>query len=101
MDYHKVMYGENAIHVPAWMAVQDAGEGLVSFIGASRVPEPHPLRYGSDKTHQLIVGELVIRPHYVTHSDARRGSGLDALLLDPFTGLADGELLVGRRACKD
>lgn len=98
MDYAKIMYGENAVHVPAWMVIQDAGDGLVSFVGASRVPEPHPMRFGSERVHQLMVGELVVRPQMVTHSNARVGSGLSALASDPFSGLADAELLIGERS---
>jgi hypothetical protein len=100
MDYTRVLFGEHAVHVPAWLVVQDGGDGLVSFVGASRAGVEslaaglHPLRYGSSKEHQLIVGEIVVRPHRVTASDARRGSGLAGLATDPFTDLADAERIV-------
>ena len=60
-----------------WMVVQNAGPGLVSFIGASKSID---MRYGSDMTHQLIVGELIVRPHYVISSNHFRGYGLAGML---------------------
>jgi hypothetical protein len=86
-DYTKVMFGQHAVHVPAWLVVQDQGEGLVSFVGATRMEAPHPMRYGSDKTHQLVIGEIVIRPHIVTATNSRKGSGLAGFVSDPFRGL--------------
>ncbi|MET9394706.1 hypothetical protein ABZY20_30590 [Streptomyces sp. NPDC006624] len=77
----------HARHVPAWMYVQRAGDGTVSFVGSSRVSEPgghvrdadHPLHYGSARTHQLIVGELVVRPHFIVGTDVLRGQGLGGI----------------------
>lgn len=81
LDYTRVMYGERARHVPAWLYVQDVGAGVVSFAGASRVDsKAHPLRYGSERTHQFIVGELIVRPHQVIATDALRGTGLEGLV---------------------
>lgn len=101
MDYAKVLFGENAVHVPAWMWVQPAGDGLVSFAGASRIPDlgaAHPLRYGSERVHQLIVGEVVVRPHLIVATDVHRGSGLAALVsstrIDREALLADGEVVL-------
>lgn len=102
MDYTKFVFGENAIHVPAWMYVQGGGDdGVVSFVGASHLPAlgaAHPLRYGSDRTHQLIVGEMVVRPHLVVGTDAHRGAGLAALIssarYDRETLLANGEVVI-------
>lgn len=80
MDYTQIMYGENARHVPCWMYVQDQGPSVVSFVGASRIlSDAHPLRYGSDRTHQFIVGEAIIRPHLVVATDALVGYGLAGL----------------------
>lgn len=93
MDYAQAVFGEHAVHVPAWVVVQDAGPGLVSFIGASRVESPHPLRYGSDTVHQLIVGEVIVRPHTVTASNAGIGQGLENLARNPFI-VADGDKIL-------
>jgi hypothetical protein len=93
-DYTRVMFGQHAVHVPAWLVVQDQGDGLVSFVGSSNGAGPHPLRFGSSETHQLIVGEVIVRPHRVTHSSARKGSGLAGLVTDPFHGLADAKRII-------
>jgi hypothetical protein len=88
----------HARHVPAWMYVQTAADGTVSFVGASRINQPvHPLRYGSDRTHQLIVGELIVRPHYVVGTDVLRGRGLGGLATqhpDLPHYLTSGELIL-------
>lgn len=93
VDYSKVLFGANAVHVPAWMYVQHQGDGMVSFTGASRLPSApeHPLRYGSQRTHQFVLGEIVVRPHLVVATDALRGSGLAYLA----TSDHDFERMVG------
>lgn len=93
--YVRAMFGENAVHVPAWFYVQHQAEGVVSFVGASR---SEALRFGSDRTHQFVVGELIVRPHRVVATDALRGQGLSGLMTgahDLAAMLAAGELLVG------
>ena len=98
IDMAKVLYGERAIHVPAWMAVQDAGDSLVSFVGASRVLQgQHPMRFGSDKTHQLFIGELVLRPHVVYASNDCEGYGLAGLATNPFD-MTGGDIIIDNRS---
>jgi hypothetical protein len=105
MDYTAVLFGEHARHVPAWLYVQDQGQGIVSLVGASRLTEPanpiHPLRFGSNRPHQFILGEVIVRPHLVIATSALRGSGLSGLATDgPDVArmLADGEVLIGNKA---
>lgn len=98
IDMTKVLFGENARHVPAWLYVQGEG-GMVSFVGASRMPhlDEHPLRYASQRTHQFIVGELVVRPHLVVATDTLRGMGLASLAQhdhDITAMLSQGERLI-------
>lgn len=98
IDTARLMYGENARHVPAWLYIQDGGNGMVSFVGASNTGGQHPLRYGSDRPHQFIVGEIVVRPHLVIATSSLRGHGLSALATnrhDIAEMLRDGERLVG------
>jgi hypothetical protein len=91
IDYTRVAFGQHARRVPAWLYIQDAGDGVVSFCGGSSnngtarpaTSVPHPLRYGSERTHQLIVGELIVRPQLVVASDAFQGYGLAGLLGAP------------------
>jgi hypothetical protein len=40
---------------------------------------PHPLFFGSKKTHVLILGDLVLRPHLVLATDGLTGVGLAGL----------------------
>lgn len=98
IDTARLMYGENARHVPVWMYVQDGGNGMVTFVGASNVGEPHPLRYGSVRTHQFIVGEVIVRPHLVVATDTLRGLGLAGLAMNDHdipAMLRNGEKLMG------
>jgi hypothetical protein len=93
-DYTRALFGANAVHVPAWLYVQDQGPGLVSFVGSSRVDGgPHPMRFGSQRIHQLVIGELVVRPHAVTGTDALEGHGIASLI----TGTYHDEALAGDR----
>lgn len=82
--YLEALLGANSRRVPAWMFIQEAGDGVVSFIGGSRVADPHPLRYGSERTHQLLVGEMIVRPRTVLHTDKLRGQGLPGLATGGF-----------------
>ena len=102
-DMAKVMYGENARHIPAWMYVQEQGPGVVGLIGASRTAEgtPHPLLYGTNRTHVFVVGEIIVRPHIAIATDALTGMGAGGLYLGSHEFgdmLGDGELIVGSDA---
>jgi len=80
VDYVRVMFGCNAVQVPAVFIVQRMGEGIVLFVGASKSPvTPHPLHFGSSTPHQHVRGELIVRPHWIGEGD-RSGSGAAALL---------------------
>jgi hypothetical protein len=72
----KAMYGENAVHVPCWMIMQEHG-GAVSFVGASK--NITDLKFGSNMTHQCVVGEIIVRPHLVLESERFVGHGLTGL----------------------
>jgi hypothetical protein len=92
----RFLFGEHARHVPMWMYVQNQGQGMVSFVGASKSDE---LRYGSEREHQFILGELVVRPHLVIATDTLRGMGLSGLATgnhDLRAMLADGEITVSQ-----
>jgi hypothetical protein len=73
----RALFGPFARHVPMWMIVQHTAADSVCFVGASRDLR---LRYGSTMTHQLILGELIVRPHFVVESDEFRGLGIAGLL---------------------
>lgn len=95
IDMASVMFGEGARRVGRMhMWVQGAGDTAVSFVGASRIGLP--LKFGSDRTHTVIVGEVIVIPRVVIGTDCRRGHGLGGLITDIPEGremLADGEIL--------
>jgi len=101
----RVMYGSNARHVPAWLYVQQAGPGVASFVGASRVAGgANPLLYGTARTHVFVVGEIIVRPHVAIATDAYRGHGLGGLATssnDIGEMLRHGELIVGTQQMLD
>jgi hypothetical protein len=90
--------GDQIQHVPAWMYVQDQGAGLVSFVGSSRAQTgAHPMRYGSGRSHQFILGEVVIRPHLIVGTDTLRGQGAGGLVTgshDIDQMLREGEVIL-------
>lgn len=72
-----------------WLYVQEQGtHGLVSFVGSSRAPlntlpaEAHPFRFGSQRTHQFVVGDITFVPQLVIGTDMLRGRGLAGLATD-------------------
>lgn len=98
-DMARVMYGENARHVPCWLYTQGPGS-VISFVGASRTGGPNPLAY-SQRATQFIVGEIIVRPHLVIATDALRGMGLGGLATDSHDigrMLSDGERVIGSEA---
>lgn len=102
VDMTRVLFGVNARQVPAWLYVQDQADGMVSFVGASKVEpgQPHPLRYGPERTHQFVVGELIVRPQLVVATDALRGMGLSGLIQQGYPDfdamLRRGETVIGK-----
>jgi hypothetical protein len=117
VDMTRVMWGEHARHVPAWLVVQDAGPGTVALIGSSMTPgQEHPLRYGApgyrdtddpfDETyvpHHLVIGEIIVRPHVVIATRALTGYGAGQFLTDlpALPGLIEngqGQLIIGDTA---
>jgi hypothetical protein len=105
----RVLYGQDARHVPAWLYVQDGGPEVVSFVGSSMTRgQDNPLAYGSGHyergvrvptwTHHFIVGEIIVRPHLVIGTNTLRGNGLGSLVMsdhDIEAMLADGAHVAG------
>ena len=75
INFTHFMYGKNAVHVPAWFYAQ-GDKNIVSFVGASKSSE---LKFNGDKTHQLVLGEIIVRPHFVVESDTFKGHGLNGV----------------------
>jgi hypothetical protein len=93
----KALFGQHAVRVPTWTYVQNQGDGTVMLAAGSTVADrPHPARYGSNRTHQFILGETIIRPHLIIATDALRGEGPGSLVTsdhDLHRMLSDGEVL--------
>lgn len=90
----KVMFGQNAIHIPIWLVAQSNREQGVMLAGASRSVLP---MYGSDKIHALILGEVIVRPHIVIATNDFVGTGIDGFwtsLPSAEEWLANGDILV-------
>ncbi len=83
--FTKAMFGQHAIHIPVNIIVQDMssqGDGNITAVLQSSAGRP--LMFGGKMTHQLIMGDMVLRPHLVVESDAFRGHGLSGLARDGF-----------------
>jgi len=89
VDWVKAMFGENAAHAPVQLCIQDMGEGTVIIVGASKFQAPHPFRFGSSSLHQLVQGDLVLRPHWVGETDTLRGFGVSGILTSSQFGDPD------------
>ncbi len=76
IDMTKAMYGVNAIQVPAVLKIQD-NNGLSVIVGYSQGDK---LRFGSKLVHQLVICDIIVRPHLVMESDKFAGSGASGLL---------------------
>lgn len=80
MDMTKFMFGQNAVHMPAWMVLQNSGVAT-TFIGSTK---QLPV-FEASRTHTLFLGEMILRPHIVVTSNEYIGKGIANFLLDPGT----------------
>jgi hypothetical protein len=86
-DMTRAMFGCHAVHCGFNMIVQDGQDGKILIVGQSQAKAPHPLRFGSNRTHLLLMGDMVFRPHLVIGTDEMRGRGLTNLVTDGFTDM--------------
>lgn len=87
----KMMFGCHALHVPMNIVVQDMGDKVslcIAQIAGKRI------RFGSDKTHQLILGDAVIRPHAVLESDKFIGLGMSAVVTMDWRDWSDEKIIL-------
>jgi len=85
----EALFGKNAMQVPFNCIVQggkEKGVAVVAAVVVIRGPEAERLLMGSNKTHQLIIGDAVIRPKLAMESDHLTGTGLSGLAMH---GMAD------------
>lgn len=93
--YIRAMFGENAVQVPLHMVVQPMGEGIVAFVGASRVEGVNPLQFGSMEPHQFFYGDAVFRPRTVLSTRKLVGCGLAGIVTSSmFSSTEEWETMV-------
>lgn len=70
MDYIKAMFGIHAMHLPCQVLLQDQGKtpsGLYLAVGVVIVSSPDPILSETARNlnapHELVVGDMVLRPH--------------------------------------
>lgn len=88
MDYTKVMFGIHAMHVPCQLILQDQGrtpDGRYLTLVAGVIATTEPLLSEPAREarcmHELIVGDMVIRPHGKWASKKFQGYGIAGLLM--------------------
>jgi len=81
--YMKALYGQHAIHIPLNLIVQ-AMDGTGTVTGVFQTKSGVPLLFGSKKTHQLVIADVILRPQLVTESNDFQGRGLSSLARDGF-----------------
>jgi hypothetical protein len=104
-EVFRVLLGDRTRRGTGWLYVQDQGKGVVSFVGSAKVPEgrPHPFRYGSGRSHQFVLGEVILRPALVVATDTLEGMGLAGLATshhDVRAMLDKGEILLTSKAAE-
>lgn len=96
--YQRMLYGDKAFQIPFNCIVQPMGGDAILAAVLIRGPEAVRLALGSKTTHQLILGDAVIRPRLAFESDHLRGSGFASIASHGFTPddwVANGKVIMG------
>jgi hypothetical protein len=99
--YIQAMFGMSAVQIPLHgiVQLQDDGKGTdtIIFVSASKMPSPHPFRFGSKLCHQLFWGDAVFRPRLVCETSKLIGSGVAGLLMSSqFVNASEWERVLVR-----
>lgn len=80
-NYIKAMFGIHAVHAPVQMLLQDMGEdkGFHKTLAATFISTPTRL-VAAGYPHELIVGDMVVRPFGRWASTKFRGYGIAGLV---------------------
>ena len=91
-DIHlRMLSGVYTAHIPCWFVMQGHGNNQVGIVGASKTDK---LLYGTDKTHTIIKGDSIFRPHMIYAGDSAMGSGINGLATGAHFKIRDeGELI--------
>ena len=77
VDWVKVMFGENAVHVPFNFVRQEAGSDKGLILGQETGVK---LAFGSKLSHVMVKGDMIFRPHLVIESEHPQGMGVSAII---------------------
>ncbi len=96
--YTRMMFGRHAVSVGVNFIMQETEGGMI-LIGQSKCQNNPMLRFGAKKerTHVLVLGDMVLRPHLVMASDSFRGDGVTSLVKNGFVSpdrWLDGDLVL-------
>lgn len=82
-----MLLGKPTLHLPMNFIVQSYPDGKTS--GVFQTVSGKPLTFDSKKTHQLILGDVFIRPRLVFESDHLKGAGISGIFTSGFTETDD------------
>lgn len=87
--YIQAMFGKHAFRVPMNFIIQGDinNPAQISGVWQGESPEMKKMLFNSKKAHQLILGDIVIRPHLVLETDAFIGMGINGIYKDGFRDL--------------
>lgn len=83
LDIAKIMFGQNAFHIPFNMIVQQVGDGDKAA-GIFQTESGKPLYFGSVKSHVMILADVVVRPQLVLATDEMAGHGIGGIYSSGF-----------------
>jgi hypothetical protein len=79
----QAMFGQNARRAAGWVAIQDAGQmpdGRPIYAVCGVVTGELRHEDGKGFTHEMVHGEVIIRPHAAYAGDSFKGHGIAGLL---------------------
>lgn len=98
VDMAKVMMGEDAFQV-AFNLISQACDDGEKVAGVFQTSHGLPLLAGSQRTHILMLGDMIFRPRLIVATDAFRGAGLSHLAKEGFISAeewAKGDVILKR-----
>jgi hypothetical protein len=102
-SFLETLLGDRAARVPAWYYLRNHGEGVVSFVGAAKMPD-NPLLFGTKRDLRFCNGEAIFRPAYVIGTDVFQGWTMGQLLTNSHNpewmmNEGQGEVVFGDPTC--
>ncbi len=88
--YTQLLFGKNAMTIPFNAVIQgDPKNKQVLAIVLIQGDHALKLMYNSKLTHQLIIGDAVIRPHIIVESNHLRGAGVTGIVTSGLSSMED------------